>query len=61
MSFNISATDRYNEGVSVTVDKRNADECPICHKHINPIHITAYLNGKGNSSPILQILNRIAK
>ncbi|HLG39051.1 MAG TPA: hypothetical protein VI461_05245 [Chitinophagaceae bacterium] len=58
MSFNISAIERYNEGVSVTIDKRNADECPICHQHINPIYIAAYLNGRGNSSPILQILDR---
>ena len=58
MTFNISATDRYNEGVSVTINKRNADECPICHQHINPIFINAYLNEKGTSSQFLQVVNR---
>ena len=58
MSFSISANDRFGNNLSVTIDKKNTDICPLCHNMIIPIELGAYLNGKMTSSPTLQIVNR---
>ena len=58
MSYKIQAEDFNNEKAIVHIDKKDADYCPICHKHIVPISLGSFLCGSGASSGYLQRLYR---
>ena len=58
MSHEIVATDFNNTATRVNIDKKDADYCPICHMHVDPIHIAAFLTGEGSSSRYLQRVYR---
>lgn len=58
MSFKIEAKDFNNSKTLVNIDKKEADYCPICNKHVAPIHLGSFLSGLGASSPYLQRVYR---
>jgi hypothetical protein len=58
MSFKIDATDFNNSVTRVNIDKKEADYCPICNKHVAPINLGSFLCGIGASSPYLQTIYR---
>lgn len=58
MSFQIEAKDFNNSGTIVNIDKKEADYCPICNKHVAPINLGSFLCGSGASSPYLQRIYR---
>ncbi len=58
MSHKIDAIDFTNTATRVNIDKKDPDYYPICHKHVDPIHIATFLTGEGQSSQYLQRVYR---